>query len=93
MKKAVSVTMAAIMAFSLAACTGTVNDSPSTTTAPGSAAPETSNGASSDSGSEEAEKGGEATSGETIKIGVLTDRSSVAAATVTWYRTRLSVAA
>ncbi len=84
MKKAVSVTMAAIMAFSLAACTGTVNDSPSTTTAPGSAAPETSNGASSDSGSEEAEKGGEATSGETIKIGVLTDRSSVAAATVTW---------
>ncbi|MCI8949943.1 MAG: ABC transporter substrate-binding protein [Lachnospiraceae bacterium] len=88
MKKAISVTMAAIMAFSLTACTGTVNDSPGTTAAPDAAAAETTKAASSDSGSGDAQKeenkGGEAASGETIKIGVLTDRSSVAAATVTW---------
>ncbi|WP_367568226.1 ABC transporter substrate-binding protein [Lacrimispora sp.] len=73
MKKLISVTLAAAMAASLTACTGTVDSgSPTTTAAPTTA---------------EKNQGGETQSpaaGGTIKIGVLTDRSSAAAATVTW---------
>ncbi len=83
MKKAISVTMAAIMAFSLAGCTGTVNDTPGTAAATNAAAGETAKAEAGDPKAE-GDKGGQAAAGETIKIGVLTDRSSVAAATVTW---------
>ncbi len=83
MKKAISVTMAAIMAFSLAGCTGTVNDTPGTAAATTAAAGETAKAEAGDPKAE-GDKGGQAAAGETIKIGVLTDRSSVAAATVTW---------
>ncbi len=81
MKKAVSMSMAAIMALSLTACAGTVNDSPSTTAAQGASAAETAK-----EKADGAPQGGnsETAAGSTIKIGVLTDRSSVAAATVTW---------
>lgn len=73
MKKLISVALIAAMAASLTACTGTVDSSSPTTTAVSPTAGEgQSSGASSGS------------TGGTIKIGVLTDRSSAAAATVTW---------
>ncbi len=73
MKKLVSMTLAASMIASLTACTGTVDSQPAqTTAAAGNAAPTAAAGES------------QAPSGDTIKIGVLTDRSSAAAATVTW---------
>lgn len=73
MKKHISLAMAATMALSLAACSGeAVSSSASTadSTTPASSAATDSTGGSA--------------TGETIKIGVLTDRSSAAAATVTW---------
>ncbi|MGN0974468.1 MAG: ABC transporter substrate-binding protein [Gemmiger sp.] len=75
MKRFVSLTLAAAMALSLAACGGSSSTASSDSTAVSS----TSTAASST-----AESSGTASSGETIKIGVLTDRSSAAAATVTW---------
>ncbi len=78
MKKLLSVTLAAAMAVSLTACTGTVDSGTSTT----GAAPAT-NAASGTETTAAAGKN-DAASGDTIKIGVLTDRSSAAAATVTW---------
>ena len=79
MKKLVSIVLAATMAASLTACTGTV-DSDSTGTA--SQASETAG--TSEKETTKASEGGSEASGDTIKIGVLTDRSSAAAATVTW---------
>lgn len=76
MKKLLSVTLAVAMAASLTACTGTV-DSGSSTTAASSAAG--TSGAETTAASNNG-----AAAGDTIKIGVLTDRSSAAAATVTW---------
>ncbi|WP_312430060.1 ABC transporter substrate-binding protein [Lacrimispora sp.] len=73
MKKLISVALAAAMAASLTACTGTVNSGSQTTTAVSTTA-----GESQKSGASSGSTGG------TIKIGVLTDRSSAAAATVTW---------
>lgn len=73
MKKMISVALAAAMAASLTACTGTVDSGSQATTAASQTAGESqSSGASGGS------------TGDTIKIGVLTDRSSAAAATVTW---------
>lgn len=78
MKKLLSITLATVMAVSLTACTGTVDSGTSTT----GAAPTT--GAASGAETTAASGKNDAASGDTIKIGVLTDRSSAAAATVTW---------
>ncbi len=77
MKKLISMTLAVTMVASLTACTGTVDSEPAqTTAAAANAAPTTAAaGATGES---------QAPAGNTIKIGVLTDRSSAAAATVTW---------
>ncbi|MCD8222956.1 MAG: ABC transporter substrate-binding protein [Clostridiales bacterium] len=77
MKKVISVTLATVMALSLAGCTGSVDSGSSTTTA-ATADTSATAGESTDS------SGSTAAAGDTIKIGVLTDRSSAAAATVTW---------
>ncbi len=78
MKKLLSVTLAMTMAVSLTACTGTVNSGTATT----GAAP--AEGTTSGTETTAASGKNDAASGDTIKIGVLTDRSSAAAATVTW---------
>lgn len=71
MKKIISLALAAALTASLAGCAS--SDAASTAS---STAPATSTAESTADGS--------ASSGDTIKIGVLTDRSSAAAATVTW---------
>lgn len=78
MKKLLSVTLATVMAVSLTACTGTVDSETANTG--------TTPAAGTTAGTETTAASGknDATSGDTIKIGVLTDRSSAAAATVTW---------
>jgi len=78
MKKLLSVTLATVMAVSLTACTGTVDSETANTG--------TTPTAGITAGTETTAASGknDATSGDTIKIGVLTDRSSAAAATVTW---------
>lgn len=78
MKKLLSVTLATVMAVSLTACTGTVDS--------GTANTGTTPAAGTTAGTETTAASGknDAASGDTIKIGVLTDRSSAAAATVTW---------
>ena len=73
MKKLISLTMVAVMALSLVGCTGTVDSN--STTVPSEATKETTAAGKSDNAKAD---------GDTIKIGVLTDRSSAAAATVTW---------
>ena len=77
MKKLLSVTLATVMAVSLTACTGTVDSETANTG--------TTPAAGTTAGTETTAASGknDATSGDTIKIGVLTDRSSAAAATVT----------
>lgn len=83
MRKLVSITLAAAMAVSLTACTGTVNsDSPEMTAAAGAASG--TEGGTETGKNDGSASGNSAASGDTIKIGVLTDRSSAAAATVTW---------
>ena len=81
MKKLLSAALAATMVFSLTACGGKATDSPAAATPPADAqkteqpaaeAPKTETPAPA------------AASGKTIKIGVLTDKSSVAAATAIW---------
>ena len=78
MKKLLSVTLATVMAVSLTACTGTVDSETANTG--------TTPAAGTTAGTETTAASGknDATSGDAIKIGVLTDRSSAAAATVTW---------
>lgn len=78
MKKLLSVTLATVMAVLLTACTGTVDSETANTG--------TTPAAGTTAGTETTAASGknDATSGDTIKIGVLTDRSSAAAATVTW---------
>lgn len=78
MKKLLSVTLTTVMAVSLTACTGTVDSETANTG--------TTPAAGTTAGTETTAASGknDATSGDTIKIGVLTDRSSAAAATVTW---------
>ena len=80
MKKLLSVTLATVMAVSLTACTGTVDSETANTG--------TTPAAGTTAGTETTAASGknDATSGDTIKIGVLTDRSSAAAATVTGQR-------
>ncbi|MDD4849713.1 MAG: ABC transporter substrate-binding protein [Gemmiger sp.] len=76
MKKTLTALLAATMAVgTLAGCAATATSSTTTSTAASSTASSTESSAESASS---------AASGETIKIGVLTDRSSAAAATVTW---------
>ena len=70
MKKLIALAMAAAMAASLAGCAS--SDVSGASTGSSSASSATSEAASSSA------------EGETIKIGVLTDRSSTAAATVSW---------
>lgn len=77
MKKLVSLAMAGAMALSLAACSGSAASSSSTSTADSSAS-------SADTASSSTDAADSSATGETIKIGVLTDRSSAAAATVAW---------
>ena len=71
MKKIISLALAAALTASLAGCASSDAGSTASSTA---AAPSTAESTADSSTS----------SGDTIKIGVLTDRSSAAAATVTW---------
>ena len=85
-KRLISLTVAAVMAASvLIGCGGTVDDASSAKTeAPADAAADASTEETTAAAADAAAAETSAPAGETIKIGVLTDRSSAAAATVTW---------
>lgn len=78
-RRMISLALASTMLFSLAGCSGTVDSTPSQST---QTETKDSEAASTEAGSTAMAEA--KPSGETIKIGVLTDRSSAAAATVTW---------
>ena len=86
MKKIISLALAASMMASMTACTGTVDSGSSTTAASSAGAPATTAAttAATAAGESQSTSASGGNNGKTIKIGVLTDRSSAAAATVTW---------
>lgn len=77
MKRVLALALAFVLALSLVACGGSTGTS-SSPSASGSSAPSAAASASA------AATATTAASGETVKIGVLTDRSSAAAATIKW---------
>jgi ABC-type branched-subunit amino acid transport system substrate-binding protein len=81
-KKLISIMMATIMTVSLVGCGGTSSTDSSSSTATTDSSTTTST-TTSDSSTTTTASDSTAT-GKTVKIGVLTDRSSAAAATVTW---------
>ena len=76
MKKLITLVLALVMVLSLAACGSTGTASAGSSSSSGSSSSGVPSGSSTSTGT--------SASGETIKIGVLTDRSSAAAATVKW---------
>lgn len=98
MKRILALALALLLAFSLVACNGTTTASPaassaapassaaSASKAPASSAPASAAASTAPSSAAPAASAS-AAAGGTVKIGILTDRSSAAAATVKWGET------